>query len=115
MKTPPGLLLSKCGSMFFGFLFFFGWFFQARERITSTIKGVIVARRKEKRLQNGDFLDVILARENLSDEERVSLLMDLLLGGYETTATLLALLIYFLADSPQALQQLRVQLSFSPN
>lgn len=80
---------------------------KARERITSTVKGIIEGRRKENRLQNGDFLDVILSKENLTDEERVSLILDLLLGGHETTATLMALLIYFLAHSPQALQQLR--------
>lgn len=85
-----------------------GWFLQARERITSTVKGIIEGRRKENWLQNGDFLDVILSKENLTDEERVSLILDLLLGGHETTATLMALLIYFLAHSPQALQQLRV-------
>ncbi|RVW78614.1 Cytochrome P450 724B1 [Vitis vinifera] len=80
---------------------------KARERITSTVKGIIEGRRKENWLQNGDFLDVILSKENLTDEERVSLILDLLLGGHETTATLMALLIYFLAHSPQALQQLR--------
>lgn len=98
-----------CVLFFFLFFFFLSWFLdQAREKITNIIREIIVERRKGKRPQNGDFLDEILGRENLSDEERVSLVMDLLLGGYETTATLLALLIYFLAHSPQALQQLRV-------
>lgn len=91
------------------------WFLQARGRIASTVQRITEERKKEKRLQNGDFLDMILAKENLSDEEKVSLIMDLLLGGYETTATLLALLIYFLAQSPQILQQLRVLILPSPN
>lgn len=56
----------------------------------------------------GDFLDGILEKEKLNDEERIGILLDLLLGGYETTSGLMALILYFLWQAPKALQQLRV-------
>lgn len=58
--------------------------------------------------KKGDFLDVLLSNDNLCDEERVSLVLDLLLGGYETTSVLISLSVYFLGLSPLALQQLKV-------
>lgn len=45
--------------------------------------------------------------EELNDEERVSIVMDLLFAGYETTAGLLSLLLYYLAQAPEALEQLK--------
>lgn len=45
--------------------------------------------------------------EELNDEERVSIVMDLLFAGYETTAGLLSLLVYYLAQAPEALEQLK--------
>lgn len=58
----------------------------------------------------GDPFDEILMKEDLiSDVEKVSILLDLLLAGYETTSGLLSLLVYFLAQSPQALQTLKVK------
>ena len=56
----------------------------------------------------GDFLDEVVQRDNLNDEETVSVLMDLLFAGYETTSGLMALVVYFLAKAPSALQKLRV-------
>lgn len=44
--------------------------------------------------------------EELNDEERVSIVMDLMFAGYETTAGLLSLLLYYLAQAPEALEQL---------
>lgn len=60
------------------------------------------------RYEKGDFLDVLLSNDSLSDEEKVSLVLDLLLGGYETTSLLMSLTVYFLETSPLALQQLKV-------
>ncbi|CAI9758560.1 unnamed protein product [Fraxinus pennsylvanica] len=81
---------------------------KARTRISSTLMEVIKERKKIGAGQvNGDFLDEILTKECLNDEERVSVLLDLLLAGYETTSGLMALVVYFLAQAPFALQQLK--------
>uniref|UniRef100_A0A6N2K3U5 Cytochrome P450 n=1 Tax=Salix viminalis TaxID=40686 RepID=A0A6N2K3U5_SALVM len=71
---------------------------KARTRLASTMKGIINEREKEKvGLIRGDFLDVILSkREILTDGQIVSVALDILLGGYETTSTLIALIVYFL-------------------
>lgn len=60
------------------------------------------------RAGEGDFLDVILKKRSLSEEETVSIVLDIMLGGYETTATLLALIVYFLAHAPAVFQKLKV-------
>lgn len=59
---------------------------------------------------NGDFLDDILMKECLNDEERASVLLDLFLAGYETTSGLIALIVYSLKQAPLALQRLKVHL-----
>ncbi|KAM3286762.1 cytochrome [Capsicum chacoense] len=70
---------------------------KARTRISSILKQVLKAREHDEILLKGD----------LSDVEKASILLDLLLAGYETTSGLLSLLIYFLAQSPQALKKLK--------
>ena len=50
-----------------------------------------------------------MSNGSVSDEEKVSLVLDLLLGGYETTSLLMSFTVYFLGTSPLALQQLKVQ------
>lgn len=59
-------------------------------------------------LKKGDFMDVILGMEGLNEEEMVSIVLDILLAGYETTATLMALIVFFLAHEPASLLQLKV-------
>lgn len=61
----------------------------------------------------GDFLDGILSNPSLSYDEKISIVLDLLLAGYETTATLMALIVYFLGHAPNALEKLKVSLSLS--
>lgn len=61
-----------------------------------------------KALREEDFLDVIMSSEDLNYEEKVSIVLDILLGGFETSATLLSLVVYFLAKSPSLLQKLKV-------
>lgn len=56
----------------------------------------------------GDFLDELVEKDCLNDEEKVSILLDLLLAGYETTSGLMALVVYFLAQAPSSLLKLRV-------
>uniref|UniRef100_A0A7N0T7X2 Cytochrome P450 724B1 n=1 Tax=Kalanchoe fedtschenkoi TaxID=63787 RepID=A0A7N0T7X2_KALFE len=83
---------------------------KARGRLGMKMGKIISERRRnprEKADNEGDFLDIILSKEDFNDEEIVSVALDILLGGFETTATLLALVLYFLANSPAALYELR--------
>lgn len=88
---------------------------QARARLSSTVKEIIKKREKGNVVVGNkgseDFLDVILSKQKLSDEEMVSIVLDILLGGYETTSTLMALIVYFLGHSPNAFQTLKVSIS----
>ncbi|KAJ4841397.1 hypothetical protein Tsubulata_033432 [Turnera subulata] len=78
---------------------------KARERLSSTVREIIRQRGKEDmRLSKGDFLDVILSNNKLSHDEIVSIVLDILFGGYETTSTLIPLIVYFLAQEPTVLQ-----------
>ncbi|KAH1150289.1 hypothetical protein AAZX31_16G063600 [Glycine max] len=84
---------------------------QARIRLSAIIKDIIIERRKcnnVRPMQGGDLLNVILSKKNLSDEEMVSIVLDLLFGGYETTAKLLSLIVYFLGGASNALESLKV-------
>ncbi|KAK8672510.1 hypothetical protein V6N13_110878 [Hibiscus sabdariffa] len=84
---------------------------KARARLSATVRGIIKERQKEQsRHGKGDFLDAVLSKESLSDEETVSVVLDLLLAGYETTATLTSLIVYFLALYPNVLQHLKFTL-----
>ncbi|OEL35105.1 Cytochrome P450 724B1 [Dichanthelium oligosanthes] len=76
---------------------------KARERISSTVKGIIEERRSPGSCKKGDFLDVLLSTNELSDEEKVSFVLDSLLGGYETTSLLVSMVVYFLGQSAEDL------------
>ncbi|RDX89799.1 Cytochrome P450 724B1, partial [Mucuna pruriens] len=83
---------------------------QARIRLSAIIKDIILERRKcnnVKPVEGGDLLNVIMTKQNLSDEEMVSIVLDLLFGGYETTAKLLSLIVYFLGGASNTLQRLK--------
>ncbi|KAL9454714.1 hypothetical protein AB3S75_010174 [Citrus x aurantiifolia] len=81
---------------------------KARARLSRTVREIIRERQHENmRAGEGDFLDVILKKRSLSEEETVSIVLDIMLGGYETTATLLALIVYFLAHAPAVFQKLK--------
>ncbi|KAK4417831.1 cytochrome [Sesamum alatum] len=77
----------------------------ARRRISATLKDIIKKRESGTHVR-GDFLDEVMGKGCLNDEEKVSVLLDLLLAGYETTSGLMALVVYFLAHAPSALQTL---------
>ncbi|CAL9014708.1 unnamed protein product [Prunus brigantina] len=81
---------------------------KARVRLSSTVKEIMEERRKGNVNRNTeDFLDVILSKQSLNDEEIVSIVLDIMLGGYETTATLMSLVVYFLAHAPIAFRKLK--------
>lgn len=58
--------------------------------------------------KRSDFLEILLDVDTLYEDEKVSFILDSLLGGYETTSLLMAMVVYFLAQSPSALQRLKV-------
>ncbi|KAL0728123.1 hypothetical protein Bca4012_024216 [Brassica carinata] len=85
---------------------------KARKRLSARVMGMIKQREHEeqemkKGLREEDFLDVIMSNEDLNYEEKVSIVLDILLGGFETSATLLSLVVYFLAKSPSLLQKIK--------
>ncbi|XP_059662837.1 cytochrome P450 724B1-like [Cornus florida] len=85
---------------------------KARTRIFSTVKAIIEERRRNGGKSNkssSDFLEILLCVDTLSEDEKVSFALDSLLGGYETTSLLMSMLVHFLAQSPTALQQLKVE------
>ncbi|XP_031284074.1 cytochrome P450 724B1-like [Pistacia vera] len=85
---------------------------KARSRISSTVKAIIEKRRRniaENSRKRNDFLELLLCVDTLSEEEKVSFVLDSLLGGYETTSLLMAMVVHFLSHSPTALQQLKLE------
>ncbi|XP_022133522.1 cytochrome P450 724B1 [Momordica charantia] len=75
---------------------------KARERLSCMVKEMMRERKRRGMVVGADedFLQVIMSNWKLNDEEIVSVVLDILLGGYETTATLMGLIVYFLAHSP---------------
>ncbi|XP_073119524.1 cytochrome P450 724B1-like [Henckelia pumila] len=88
---------------------------QARYRISSTVKAIIEERRRRnaqdcsKKMLQGDFLELLLCNDTLSEDEKVSFVLDSLLGGYETTSLLLAMVLFFITQTPSAVDQLKVE------
>ncbi|KAF3445154.1 hypothetical protein FNV43_RR14847 [Rhamnella rubrinervis] len=87
---------------------------QARSRICSTVKAIIEERRRRNVAENSfrkrcDFLETLLGVDSLSEGEKVSFVLDSLLGGYETTSLLLTMVVSFLSHSPSALQRLKAE------
>ncbi|XVE72602.1 hypothetical protein DITRI_Ditri11bG0051100 [Diplodiscus trichospermus] len=83
---------------------------QARSRISSTVKAIIEERRRnsdKNSKKRSDFLEILLSVDTLSEDEKVSFVLDSLLGGYETTSLLMSMVVHFLSHSPAALQQLK--------
>ncbi|KAF8698813.1 hypothetical protein HU200_035072 [Digitaria exilis] len=80
---------------------------KARKRISDTMEAFIEERKKNGSSKQGVFLDVLLANKDLSHDDKVAFLLDSLLAGHETTSVLLSILIYFLAKSPNIVEQLK--------
>lgn len=97
---------------------------KARRRISSTVKAIIEERRRRRSIKESDggpkssnkndnkshdFLEILLDVDSLSEDEKVSFVLDSLLGGYETTSVLMAMLVHFLGQSPTTLEQLKCE------
>ncbi|WOL16987.1 Cytochrome P450 [Canna indica] len=66
-------------------------------------------RDKEEREEEEDLLGWALQHSNLSKEQILDLLLSLLFAGHETSSMALALAIFFLQASPEAVRQLRAE------
>ncbi|KAK9156399.1 hypothetical protein Sjap_003879 [Stephania japonica] len=84
---------------------------KARTRIASTVKTIVDERIGNGELSNkkGDFLEILLSANTLSDNEKRSFVLDSLLGGYETTSLLMAMAVQFLGQSSAAMAQLKTE------
>ncbi|CAI0454723.1 unnamed protein product [Linum tenue] len=97
---------------------------KARARLAMTVKEIIKQREMTTTTpapgeENGDFLEVILSKHSsirqMNDDEKVSSVLDIVLGGYETTSTLISLIVYFLHRSPAALLAFKVHIFDNSN
>ncbi|MED6219074.1 hypothetical protein PIB30_032543 [Stylosanthes scabra] len=84
---------------------------KARTKVVEALTPVVWERRKRSE-QDGerkkDMLGAMLASgDQFSDDEIVDFLLALIVGGYETTSTIMTLAIKFLTDTPLALAQLK--------
>jgi cytochrome P450 family 724 subfamily B1 len=70
-------------------------------------------RRKGDSPKKAAFVDVLLSNNEMSQDDKVTFVLDTLLAGYETTYLLTSMLVYFLAKSPKYVEQLKVQLTAS--
>ncbi|KAM3373420.1 hypothetical protein ACQJBY_020068 [Aegilops geniculata] len=86
--------------------------FQARKKLVSMLEQMIAERRSSGEVHD-DMLDALLrsggdgAREKLSDEQIIDLLIALIYSGYETMSTTSMMAVKYLSDHPQALEELR--------
>ncbi|KAK4748137.1 hypothetical protein SAY87_014723 [Trapa incisa] len=82
---------------------------QARLRISSRLKAIMDERRQSRDHAPDDFLQVLMGMESLSEEEKLSFVLDSLLGGYETASLLLSMTVYFLGRCRPALLDMMME------
>ncbi|OWM81543.1 hypothetical protein CDL15_Pgr007584 [Punica granatum] len=86
---------------------------QARQRISSSVRSIMEERRQAGRggwnATSSDFLEILLGMDTLSDDEKLSFILDSLLGGYETTSLLMSMVVYFLGQSSAAFEQAKLE------
>ncbi|KAK9107281.1 hypothetical protein Syun_023292 [Stephania yunnanensis] len=90
----------------------YAWFDSyARTRIASTAKTIVDERIGNGEVSNkqGDFLQILLSANTLSDNEKLSFVLDSLLGGYETTSLLMVMVVQFLGQTPATMAQLKIE------
>lgn len=84
---------------------------QAKQRILSSVQNILEERSRQGShyKPSGDFLDILMASNSVKIHEKLSLVLDMLLAGHETTYLLLSIIIHRLDDSQLALQQLKAE------
>ncbi|KAG1346342.1 putative cytochrome P450 724B1-like [Cocos nucifera] len=82
---------------------------EAKWRIREIVRNIWQRREsgQEQAKERMDFLDVLIDANRIPEEEVLSLVLDLLLGGYETTAMLIAIIVRFLSVKPKMLSDLK--------
>ncbi|VAH24404.1 unnamed protein product [Triticum turgidum subsp. durum] len=86
--------------------------FQARKKLVSILEQMIAERRSSGDAHD-DMLDALLrsgddgAREKISDEQIIDLLIALIYSGYETMSTTSMMAVKYLSEHPRALEELR--------
>ncbi|VAH39986.1 unnamed protein product [Triticum turgidum subsp. durum] len=84
----------------------------ARKKLVSMLEQMIAERRSSIQAHD-DMLDALLrsgddgAREKLSDDQIIDLIITLIYSGYETMSTTSMMVVKYLSDHPRALQDLR--------
>lgn len=98
----------------------YGRAIKARKKVAEALREVIRKRTEEKRRRRREtkeegqerkrkkdmVAELLDAEEGFSEEEMVDFLLALLVAGYETTPTIMALAVKFLTDNPSALSLL---------
>ncbi|CAD6250527.1 unnamed protein product [Miscanthus lutarioriparius] len=84
---------------------------EARRKISLTLEEIMDERWKgdDGSFRKSAFIDGLIANSELSHDDKVTFVLDSLLAGYETTSVLLSMLVYFVGQSPQCLEQLKVE------
>ncbi|KAJ6835755.1 cytochrome P450 90A1 [Iris pallida] len=93
----------------------YGRAIRARKKVAEALRGVIRKRREEMMIMmmrprppSSDMLDELMeAEEGFTEEEMVDFLLALLVAGYETTPTIMTLVVKFLTENPPALDTLK--------
>ncbi|VFQ72830.1 unnamed protein product [Cuscuta campestris] len=87
----------------------------ARKKVAGALNEVVIERRKERGWrgeQKNDMLEALLEGDGggggeFTDEEIVDFMVALLVAGYETTSTIMTVVVKFLTETPSALAQLK--------
>ncbi|EOA36909.1 hypothetical protein CARUB_v10011464mg, partial [Capsella rubella] len=89
--------------------------FLARKNVMKMIKILFKERREEARsdgLKYGDFMETMIDEvekegDTVNDERSVELILSLLIASYETTSTMTAITVKFIAENPKVLMELK--------
>ncbi|XP_023645495.1 cytochrome P450 708A2 [Capsella rubella] len=87
----------------------------ARKNVMKMIKILFKERREEARsdgLKYGDFMETMIDEvekegDTVNDERSVELILSLLIASYETTSTMTAITVKFIAENPKVLMELK--------
>ncbi|KAH9300968.1 hypothetical protein KI387_012551, partial [Taxus chinensis] len=80
---------------------------KSRANILEAVKKKMEERRSNPGMKIQDLLSTVMEEGNLSTEQTMDLILNLLFAGHETSSVALTLALFFLARSPQSTKQLR--------
>ncbi|KAH6559189.1 hypothetical protein KP509_1Z024300 [Ceratopteris richardii] len=82
---------------------------QSRSKILETVKRVLKERSQQSKGTYNDLLESVTRSGNLSTEQILDVVLNMIFGGYETSTVALTLALKFLADAPAVVEELRVE------